>query len=106
MKRPAAPDGCSDELVTSQWLDRVTPNSADIPERRLLVAVLLDAIRCLQIGGQRDRAAVIAWIQSAYGPARLSFGMICDGLGFETRALARRLLAPPTSSLPASDIRR
>jgi hypothetical protein len=35
------------------------PNLADMPEQRLLVAVLLDAIRWLEMGGQKEPSAVI-----------------------------------------------
>ena len=83
-----------DEFVASQWLDRVLPCFTDMPERRLLVAVLLDAVRSLQTGGGKQRTAVLAWIRGDNAAARIPFQSLCDGLGMEAAPLARRLLRP------------
>lgn len=88
----------SDELLASQWLDRQLPCFTDVPERRLLIAVLLDAVRCLQLGGGRQRTEVLAWIRDEYASARLPFRSLCDGLELEPAQLARRLLLPAMRS--------
>jgi hypothetical protein len=82
-----------DELLTSQWQDRQLPCFTDVPERRLLIAVLLDAVRCLQLG-VRQRTEVLAWIRGDYLTARIPFRSLCDGLELEPAPLARRLLLP------------
>jgi hypothetical protein len=86
----------SDELLASQWVDRMSPCFTDVPERRLLVAVLLDAVRCLTLGVGRPRTEVLAWIRGDYASARIPFRSLCDGLDIEAELLARRLLRPPT----------
>ena len=83
----------SDQLAPSQWLDRVRPTITDVPELRLFLAVLADSVRCLQTGTEKERSEVVAWIRAGYGPARLSFGEMCDGLNLEMQPLATRLLA-------------
>ena len=93
----------TDQLVSSQWLDRTLPSSADVPERRLLVAVLVDAVHCLQ-GGEKERAEALTWIRHGRGPARISYGVLCEALGLEPQPLIRRLLH--SSVLPSSLDRR
>ena len=82
-----------EQLVASQWFDRLSPSVSEVPERRLLVAVLADAIRCLQDGSDRERNEVMAWLRSEHVNARLSFRWLCEGLGLEVIPLVRRLLA-------------
>jgi hypothetical protein len=77
-------------MLASQYLDRVSTPFTDVPERRLLVAVLADAARCLQVGG-KPRAEVLVWVRGQKGAARLSFRFLCDGLGME---VASTTLAP------------
>ncbi len=88
---PALANTSCDDLLPTQLLDRVLLGDGDIPERRLLVAVLADAVRCLQSGSVKERTEVFAWMRSAYGPARFSFGALCDALGLEVDLVARRL---------------
>ena len=85
-------DFVCDEFLASQWLDRVLPCFTDMPERRLLVAVLLEAVRSLQTGGGKQRTAVLAWVRGDNAAARIPFQSLCDGLGMEAAPLARRLL--------------
>jgi hypothetical protein len=104
--KDAATNNPSDQLMSSQWLDRMLPSDADVPERRLLVAVLVDAVRCLQSSGEKERNEVLAWIRLTHGPARLSFGAMCEGLGFEPEPLARRLRAIAFDVAPVQRVRR
>src|SRR5688572_27432419 len=87
----------SDELLASQWVDRRLPCFTDVPERRLLVAVLLDGVRCLALGG-RQRMEVLAWIRGDYSTARIPFRSLCEGLDLEAAPLARRLVLSPSLS--------
>jgi hypothetical protein len=82
-----------DEILASQWVDRLLPCFTDVPERRLLVAVLFDAVRALA-RGRRERAEVMAWIRGAFPTAPIQFDVLCDGLGLEATSLSRRLLLP------------
>jgi hypothetical protein len=69
----------------------------DSAERRLLLAVLEDAIRTLLLA---KRAAVpvkrlthdLAWIQSTAQNQPFAFESICDALGLDAGYLRRRLL--------------
>ncbi len=97
MTKPNPNDGFPcDELLASQCLDSVLPCFTDVPERRLLVAVLVDAVRCLGLGG-RQRIEVLAWIRGDYATARIPFQSLCEGLDFEAAPLARRLLLPTSA---------
>jgi hypothetical protein len=89
-----------DDMLPSQWLDRVGASLADMPERRLLVAVLFDAIRLLHYGGIKQRDEVIAWIQGRNGTARIPFTVLCDGLNLEPREFARRVLQTSLVNAP------
>jgi len=80
------------ELVPSQWLDRMLPCFTDVPERRLLVAVLMDAVRCLQLVG-RPRTEVVSWMRGERA-ARISFQSLCEDLGLQAASLGPRLLRP------------
>ncbi len=64
-----------------------------VPERHLLVAVLVDAARCLHANDERARAEVLAWIRHPRGPARLPLSAVCDGLNLEVGMVVKRLLA-------------
>ena len=85
-----------DELLESQWLDRMLPCFTDVPERRLLLAVLFDAVRCLQ-AGTKQRREVLTWLRGEYASARIPFQALCDGLEIEAAPLARRRLLPVAS---------
>ena len=90
----AAPDSdhsCPDQLTASQWFDRVVPDFFDVPERRLLLAVLSDAVRRLQ-AGVKQRTEVLRWMKGH--AARIPFQALCDGLRIDAGSLARRLSAP------------
>ncbi len=68
----------------------------------LMLAILEDAMRCIERGRQRrhartrERAAEAeAWIRSDRREWLFSFASICDVLGFDADALRVRLLASP-----------
>jgi hypothetical protein len=78
-----------DELVPSQWFGRFVPSFFDVPERRLLLAVLSDAVRLLH-AGKKQRTEVLAWIRGQ--PARIPFQALCDELAIDAATAARQLV--------------
>ena len=88
----------SDGSLASQQMDRATTRFSDVPERRLLLALLVNAIHSLQIGG-KPRAEVFAWVRGQNAAVRMSFRFVCDGLGMEVAPLARRLLKSATAGI-------
>jgi hypothetical protein len=93
-------EGPADGLLASQWYDRWSDCVTDAPERRLLLAVLVDVIRCLQRGNEKERRDAAAWVHGKNGNARLLFRSLCDGLGLEVAPLERRLLALAADGKP------
>ena len=97
VRSPAArtrrPDGDHETLhhplVSEQYFDRLSAGAADMPEKRLMLAVLFDAVLHLH----RSRSTeVMRWILSeSAGP--FSFNGICETFGIEPCYLARRLLS-------------
>lgn len=85
----AADSICPEELVPSQWFGRFVPSFFDVPERRLLLAVLSDAVRLLH-AGRKQRAEVLAWIRGQ--PARITFEALCDELAIDAATAARQLV--------------
>ena len=94
----ATGDTLSDDLVPEvmlplQYFDRLTPHATDIPEKRLMFAVLLDAVIHLQRRDSRGAAEVAQWIREDDEESVFSFSNICDALGIAPVFLARGLLA-------------
>lgn len=79
-------------LVASQWGERSSAQFFDVPERRLLVAVLVDAVRVLLGSDPRERAGVITWVKG--GSARIPFQDLCLNLDIDPERIARKLLRP------------
>ena len=83
-----------DVILPEQFFVRETFGLPDSPEKRLMFAVLLDAITQLR---QRDSTRAIEaehWIRDAEDDGVFSFSNVCSVLGFESRSLANGLLAP------------
>jgi hypothetical protein len=85
------PPDATDDLVPSQWLDSVRATFTDVPERRLLIALLFDVMRVLLGGNTKERAEISAWIRGT-NDARIPFALLCDALELDPSCLARRLL--------------
>ena len=81
-------------LLPDQWFASIGESTCDVPEKRLLLAVLLDAVICLR---QRDVSAAVeavAWIRGEHGDAdRISFVDVCESLGLEPTYLASGILS-------------
>lgn len=80
-----------DTILPEQFFDPGA--SAGMPEKRLIFAVLLDAITQLRRGNEIDAGEAARWIGQEGEAAPISFGDVCDALGFEAQGLARELLA-------------
>ena len=81
-----------DPVLSSQFFEPRSTRGA--PERRLLTAALLDAAVHLSRFGSPGAAEAERWIHSTGADeGGLSFGDVCEALGFEPDVLARGLLA-------------
>ena len=98
-------------ILPIQYFDRLAVRVTDIPEKRLMFAVLLDAVIHLQRRDSRGAAEAVEWIQGEPDGSVFSFQNICESLGLEPTGLARALLAwhngPKTTRLgvPARQLR-
>jgi hypothetical protein len=81
---------CSDGLLRSQWAAQLVPDFFDVPERRLLLAVLIDALRLLRTGNPKDQRRVMMWIRGQ--DARLTFQDVCDGLELDATHVAAHMV--------------
>jgi len=108
-------DSLSDDLIPEvilplQYFDRLALRPTDIPEKRLMFAVLLDAVIHLQRRDSRGAAEVAQWIRDD-DDSVFSFRNICESLGIEPAVLARGLLAwysgaaPRPIGVPARQLR-
>ena len=67
--------------------------SSDVPERRLMAAVLFDAVLQLARPGSKGAADATRWIRNRDDEnLPFSFSGVCDGLGLDAEYLARGLL--------------
>ena len=74
--------------------DQITPRRALDPERRLMLAVLREAVASYVAGGRggRDSAREVeAWFASDDTTWPYSFGNLCDALGLDRTAVRRAL---------------
>ena len=83
-----------DTLLPEQYFDRVAARASDTPEKRLMFAVLLDAVIHLQRRNSDTAAEAERWIRSEpEDESPFSFQNLCEALGIEAAYLARGLLA-------------
>jgi hypothetical protein len=85
-----------DSLLPDQYFDRLSARATDTPEKRLMFAVLLDAVIHLQRRHTSGAAEAERWIRGIDDDGEepmFSFQNICDALGIEPAYLARGLLA-------------
>ena len=88
-----------DTLASNQFLNTIKSSSAPDPERRLMVAILEDAVSCLSKDPQRcprqqkksfDEAH--SWINASDADGWIfSFTNVCETLGFDPSYLRRGL---------------
>jgi hypothetical protein len=100
-----------DTLLPDQYFDRLTARACDTPEKRLMFAVLLDAVIQLQRRNSTGATEAEIWIRGEEGDAApFSFPNVCDALGLDPTYLGRGLLswrATPaaTSRVPIRQLR-
>jgi hypothetical protein len=83
-----------DAIVPEQYFDRLAARASDIPERRLMFAVLLDAVIQLRRRHSPDAAEAERWIRGEEDEdSPFSFRNVCEALGIDPSYLARGLLA-------------
>lgn len=77
-----------------RYFARSSPCTTGVPETRLLLAILLDAIIQLRSRDARDIIETENWIRNnAITDSPFSFDNICEVLGIESNYLAAGLLA-------------
>jgi hypothetical protein len=82
-----------DTLLPDQYFDRLAARASDTPEKRLMFAVLLDAVIHLQRRNSDAAAEAERWIRSEPDDeSPFSFQNVCEALGIEAGYLARGLL--------------
>jgi hypothetical protein len=88
-----------DTLLSAQYLDNFRRKSHLEPEKKLMLAVLEDAVRCFQdnVNAQNGRRKklfdeVEEWILEENGDWLFSFDSICEVLGFHPRYVRQGLL--------------
>lgn len=101
-----------DALLPDQYFDRLAARASDTPEKRLLFAVLLDAVIHMQRRNSVGAAEAEQWIRGEDGDdSPFSFRNLCEALGLEPTYLARGLLAwrhrtsPHRNGLPVRQFR-
>ena len=76
-----------------QYVARSSPRTSDVPEKRLLFAVLLNAIIQLRSRDAQDVVEAENWIRNnETTDSPFSFNNLCEVLGIESNYLARGLL--------------
>ena len=98
-RRGAADVSVPDTLLPDQYFDRLAAGACDSPEKRLMFAVLLDAVIQLQRRNSPGGTEAEIWIRGEdVGEAPFSFRNVCEALGLDAEYLARGLLAWRTSA--------
>ena len=96
LRRSSAPESSVPEaLLPEQYFDYLAGGSHEMPEKRLMAAVLLDAMVHLQREGSTGAAEVRAWIAGQGRDHLFSFATVCESLGLDCEYLARGLAQRP-----------
>src|SRR5690242_3470300 len=74
-------------ILPIQYFDRLTVRATDVPEKRLMFAVLLDAVLHLQRRHSRGASEAAEWIEGPDDGSPFSFQSICDCLGLQAEQL-------------------
>ncbi|HKV53088.1 MAG TPA: hypothetical protein VJN94_00470 [Candidatus Binataceae bacterium] len=102
-----------DIITPEQFYDSRRDDSAIAPVKRLMMAVLEDALRCFQnnadaISGPRKRLFADAeqWLCGEAGDGPFSFDTVCETLGIEPRFLRAGLKEWRNQQLAGNSARR
>src|SRR5689334_23226873 len=80
--------------LRQQYFAQSSPRATDVPENRLLWAVLLDAIIQLRSGDALDAIEAENWIRNdEITDSPFSFDNVCEVLGIQSDELSPGLLA-------------
>jgi hypothetical protein len=82
-------------LLPEQYFERLAGSAREMPEKRLMAAVLLDALVHLQRAGSAGAAEVRAWMARRTVGDVFSFENVCEALGINAGYLARGLETCP-----------
>jgi hypothetical protein len=93
-RRGASEASIPDTLLPDQYFDRLAARACDTPEKRLMFAVLLDAVIQLQRRNSTGATEAEIWIRGEEGDdAPFSFRNVCEALALDAAYLGRGLLA-------------
>jgi hypothetical protein len=93
VRSPVRETSIPDQLLPEQYFARIVTRAADMPEKRLMAAVLLDAVIHMQRRGSTAALEAESWIRGEEdAEAFFSFRNICEALGIDPGYLARGLL--------------
>ena len=95
IRRSGPESSVPEALLPEQYFDRFAGSTHEMPEKRLMAAVLLDALVHLQREGSTGAAEVRAWIAGAGRGSLFSFETVCESLGLDPEYLARGLVQRP-----------
>jgi hypothetical protein len=90
-RRSPRPDTDPLPLLADQYFDRLAGRASDMPEKRLMLAVLFDAVVQLHRPGSASAVEVTRWIRSESN-SPFAFNSICEAFEIEPNYLARGLL--------------
>jgi hypothetical protein len=86
-------------------LECVTSRLVDMPEKRLMLAVLLDAIIQLRRPGSTGAVEAVEWIRGEAPDAPFSFPVVCEALGLDAAYLTRGVFAWARNAPAAAPLR-
>jgi hypothetical protein len=90
--RRVRPDADPLPLLADQYFDRLAARASDMPEKRLMLAVLFDAVVQLHRPGSTRAVEVVRWIRSESN-SPFAFNSICEAFEIDPMYLARGLLS-------------
>ena len=96
-----------DSLLSTHYFETLRRKTISEPEKRLMLAILEDAIHCFQdnlftrnVRGRRLFEEAEEWIVEADGDRVFSFENICETLGFNPAYVRQGLLRWVANKLP------
>lgn len=93
-RRSVSDGSIPDTLLPDQYFDRLATRPCETPEKRLMFAVLLDAVIQLQRRNSVGGTEAEIWIRGEAGDdGPFAFRNVCEALGLDATYLAHGLLA-------------
>jgi hypothetical protein len=94
-------------LLPEQYFDRCAARANETPEKRLMFAILLDAVLQLHSGDTKNAAEAERWIRDRENVDEpFSFWNICEVLEIEPSYFARGLIAKRNEAQPRLRLRQ